>query len=601
MSQGAFRPYGSLLLSLGAGLVAAGLLLLVLMLRVLIGPFSVAAAFDEPLDSRLSIGLLEPDPRSALSDWERDHLVELWRELLPREAGVERLMALPEHGGVGPDVVVAVDLRWLDDEGAGTIERFVREGGALLCSGWIGVRAGEEWKAGERRMARLLGAPSVARNAREQSYFVAAGGRGPLVAALDPGLRMGMGARPDVPALPDPEAELYWSNWSLRPSADASGASRRRELGKGRMVWIAPTPESAQADFAGQEAIRTVVAHALDWAARRPRGELLAWPEGAAFAALLAMDTEAGFAHALGVAEVAGRHAQPITFLVLSSEARAHPEVMARIASAGEIGSHSDVHDGFRDLPLAVQRERLARSRRELEAFGVPALEGFRPPYESYDDTTRRALVEEGFRYLLGDLEADRMVPRVVSPDGPARRLVQVPRAVADDHELMIKHGISDPAQLRERLHADIERAARGGGLYYFSFHTQHFGTPDRLELLAWLADQVRARGAWRATAGELVRWWERRDSIRVRFERSGPHRLEVRLTYEGREPVSGVALRVHLNAPLGTAKVSGAKLFQAVPELRAERGQEQLDLRLPELSPGSSHAWTLDYTLASN
>ncbi len=598
------QPYGALLVTLGAALAALAALLLVLMLRVLIGPFSVGSALEGESIAPLRIGIWEPDSlvlRSGLHAPDRERLVRLWEEMLPAGGRLERLRALPARGGRGPDVVVPADLRWLDDSEAAALEAFVTDGGAVVTAGWMGVRANEDWAAGERRMARLLGVPGVARNPRESGYFVAAGRRGPLMAGLDPGRRAALGVRPELPGLDPRDAELYWCDWALRPSTEASGAALRRELGSGRLVWLAPTPDSTQADRTGREVLRAVVDNAIEWAARRPLGELLAWPDGARFAGLVAMDTEHGFENALGVAEVAGRHRLPITFLAVSSIALAHPEVTARLAKVGELGSHADVHEGFKDLSLSVQRGRLARSRRELESLGVPAPRGFRPPYESYDAVTRRALVETSFSYLLGDLEAESMAPRLFTPDGPTRTLVQLPRSAADDHELVVKRGESALTSMRAVMQGDLDRIARSGGLYFFSLHSQHFGTQDRRELIGWLADELRRRGAWRATAGELSDWWTRRAGVSVAFARLGPRRVEVRLTYHGRDPLARAAVRIHFNAPVRQVEVTSAKLFRQLPVLRFEPGADHADLRLPELTPDQSYAWSLDYALSSD
>jgi hypothetical protein len=209
--------------------------------------------------------------------------------------------------------------------------------------------------------------------------------------------------------------------------------------------------------------------------------------------------------------------------------------------------------------------------------------------------------VEEGFGYLLGDLDPESMAPRLLSPDGPGRSLVQVPRPVADDHELLIARGLSDPSRMREIMERDLERIERSGGLYYFSFHTQHFGTRDRLGLVAWLADALRERGAWCARAGELASWWRRRAAARVRFERAGPRRLQVLVSLLGPEPLERAVLRVYLNTPVRELSVTAAKLFQRGLVPLFQPGAERVDLRLPELEPGKSYAWSFDYALASD
>jgi hypothetical protein len=155
-------------------------------------------------------------------------------------------------------------------------------------------------------MADLLAAPGIVPRDRVASRALRAAGRGPLTAPLAPGQRVSLHAEPGVPALPDPEAELEWPGDGSRPT----GASRRLPLGRGRLVWIAAGPESADEEvadrlFVGGEMPQLVDA-AVAWAAREPYVEVLAWPEGAPIGALVERDPTAPELRPAALAEAAG-------------------------------------------------------------------------------------------------------------------------------------------------------------------------------------------------------------------------------------------------------------------------------------------------------
>jgi peptidoglycan/xylan/chitin deacetylase (PgdA/CDA1 family) len=572
--------YRALAASVGIGIGASAVLLLILMLRLLLGPFDVLAGDGAP--RALRVGLWEPASGASQPDWQRSARRERWRSLLPADAELEPAARLGELAHAS--AVAVADAALLTQAEVDELEAWIEAGGRALLAGWIA--SGAEPVAGSG-MRRLLGGERVFALAADHSLFVAAGMRGPLSSGLVPGERIDLGSAAPSPALERADAELFWSDWALRARTPGTGAALRRTLGRGRLAWLAFGPERAPQDAGEFAGLRRVYANALAWTAGEPAVELLTWPGGAPLAGLLAMDTEDRFANASPVAQRARADGFPVTFLVLTSLARQNAALLPELEAAGEIGIHGDVHDGFAGQTAALQRERLERSRAELESLGVTVVRGFRPPYESYDAQTLAALPGLGFAYMLGDATAQSMVPRVLGPE-----LVQVPRIPQDDHDLLIRRELRDPESLERHLLAEVDLSTRTSGLHYFSFHTQHFGDPARVAALAALAAELRARGAWLCTGSELAAWWQRRAQVELSAVRAGPQRVHLIATNRGAEAVRDLAVRLHPNSPIAEVRAAATALFRAAPEVR--RAGDHVDVLLPELAAGG----TLDYTL---
>jgi peptidoglycan/xylan/chitin deacetylase (PgdA/CDA1 family) len=567
--------------SLGVGIGASALLLLILMLRLLLGPFEVLA--EDGAARQLRVGLWEPASHEAESEWLRAARRERWRALLPPGAELNHAARL-DTLSAWASVVAVADAAALGDAESAELATWIEGGGSALLAGWVG-------KGGEA-MQRLLGVEQLHSLPADASLFVAAGARGPLSSGLLPGQRVDLGAAVPSPAIDAPAGEIFWSDWALRARAPGAGAALRARRGKGRLVWLGFGPERAPASAESLALLQRVYANALAWATGEPAVELLAWPGGAPLAGLLAMDTEDRFANALPVAQRARADGFPITFMVLTSLAPAHAALLPELGAAGEIGSHADVHDGLRDVPVAEQRRRIERSRAQLAALGVAELRGFRAPYESYDAETLRLLGQLGFEYLLGDAAVQGMAPRLVPIDGTAS-LVQVPRIPQDDHDLLIRRALHDPDEFRRALLGEVELSLRSGGLHYFSFHTQHFGERARVDALADLARELRARGAWLCTGGELARWWQQRAQVDLALRRSGPQRVQLSLTNRGLQPQRELAVRIHPNHEIAEARASATVVFRAEPVLR--RSAEYVDVLLPELPAGASREYAID------
>jgi peptidoglycan/xylan/chitin deacetylase (PgdA/CDA1 family) len=361
-------------------------------------------------------------------------------------------------------------------------------------------------------------------------------------------------------------------------------------------VWLAPSPEAAISDPGTRDHLSRVVAASVAWTRRAPYTELLAWPGAAPLAGLLVMDSEREFRSVGRVAAAAGLHDLPMTFMVLPEVADRHPKLLKAVAGLAEVGSHADAREGLAELPYPDQLRRLERSRDELQSLGAGPVRGFRPREGDYDATTERALATAGFSYMLGDRVAHSMVPRLVSPEGSSADLVEVPRTVADDHELVVRHRIERTADLAERMRAELDRVERRGGLYYLSTHARLFGSPERIELLARIGELLRQRRAWLASGGELAHWWRARDRCFVRAELVGSHRMRVQVTNRGDEALRDLALRIYMNVSTRSARLAGTTLFQSPPVLYHVPGSEYLEVVLPRLAPGRSYAYHLDF-----
>ena len=104
------------------------------------------------------------------------------------------------------------------------------------------------------------------------------------------------------------------------------------------------------------------------------------------------------------------RHGARGTFFVVGDVARAHPDLVRRIAAEGhEVACHSHAHLPLEGQDPARFREDLLRALDALRAAGADAVRGYRAPYFSLTEGTRWAypvLAELGFAYSSSVLPA---------------------------------------------------------------------------------------------------------------------------------------------------------------------------------------------------
>jgi hypothetical protein len=269
--------YRPLIWSLSFVLCALGVLLAIEMVASVIGPFRLGE-----LGSR--------DPRGRVALWlgaplRGDAAVPArWRGWLtgPTELRAASTLATLDPGEVG--AVLLSEPRTLGAEDVESLERYLAAGGGVVITGSLGVRDREGSWRGYDLMRKLLGGAEVAPVGKDGTHGLVAAHRGPLSAPLAPAQPIAVQAEDGLPGIADGDAEL---RWEATGGEEAPAAALRRSFGRGRLVWLAVGPERGAPGERGELPLAAVLESALAWVARRPTVEILPWPSGAAFAAVL--------------------------------------------------------------------------------------------------------------------------------------------------------------------------------------------------------------------------------------------------------------------------------------------------------------------------
>jgi hypothetical protein len=274
------RVYGPLTLTIGLGLLAMGIALSVQMIAAIVGPFDLVGATPSGASE---LGVWMPGSAGYDARAEARRRARSWRAALGGRVEVREAGSLEQLAAQGVSAIAVSDARALSAAELGALAEYVRSGGSAIVVGPVAVRGPDgEW-LGTGAMARLLGVARVVPLPRRASLGLEAARRGPLSAGLAPGQRLALDAEEGAPALDEPGAELRWVGDEAGP---VQGASLRRELGSGRLVWLGAGPDrsAAGATAPGGDFARLAAA-AFAWAAREPFAEVLPASGGGARAA----------------------------------------------------------------------------------------------------------------------------------------------------------------------------------------------------------------------------------------------------------------------------------------------------------------------------
>ena len=158
-----------------------------------------------------------------------------------------------------------------------------------------------------------------------------------------------------------------------------------------------------------------------------------------------------------------------------------------------------------------------------------------------------------GLAYYLSGTTSESVYPSLLAVErrwGPLhqqRHMVRFHRTIDDDLGLS-PLGIMglEPQWILRRALSDFEIIRELGGLYVFAYHTQGFGTPEYVRMVADLSEELRRRGSWIATGREMADWWKMRHEIAVSMTEPSPGTIQVSVISHAREQLNEVALSVY-------------------------------------------------------
>lgn len=219
------------------------------------------------------------------------------------------------------------------------------------------------------------------------------------------------------------------------------------------------------------------------------------------------------------------------------------PQLGNILASGSEVALHGinawlDAAEGRNEM------------RRVSEVTGSSQM-GVRMHWLFFSERSASILDESGFSYdsTLGYNETVGYRAGTTQAFKPldAASLIELPLHIMDTALFYPRYLALSPSAARELVYRLIENAVQVGGVLTINWHDRSIA-PERLwdDFYVQLLDQLRARGAWFATATEAVKWFKKRRSAVFRMSRSEDGTARVTATVDAREQLPGLRLRVY-------------------------------------------------------
>lgn len=548
---------------------------------------------DRRLPARLRVAIVRDDAAAGYYDaaGSLDAIVARWRAELVAVGAEARVVRSSQLRGLTTDVLVVPSSPCLTVETREALELAGQRRQGLIVSGMAGVYDAGCRMIGYGLVIGLTGASRAEVLRDRPMVYVSIPGDGPLSADIPPGARLNISPGSQV-ALRAPTRDAFYSDYTLGPQPAGGepyfdAAVVRATYRGARVVYVGFELTDAVRSEWNRGVMRLLVRNAAAWAGNLPMASPRSWPGGHAAAAVLAQDVEQGFENATQALDSLSAAGIRSTYFVMSDLALRNRRLTRRMASAGEIGTHSENHTLLGGTPFARQLQRLRNTQKDLTDLLEIPVRGLRPPEEQFDEATMAAWLGAGGTYLLGANDARCASPELLRVGGDT--LLLVPRVFNDDFVATGPRHRRAPALVGSLLQAEFAKARSLGGLYVLSYHSQLLARADYVPTLTSIARAIAADSTvWLATADEVADWWLARSTLGLRVIRRSADRLEVVVRNPSRRVVERAGIQLTL--PRGRRILAAG-----VPFTSAGDGVARLAVRF---LPGAS-SLTIPVTLA--
>jgi hypothetical protein len=151
-----------------------------------------------------------------------------------------------------------------------------------------------------------------------------------------------------------------------------------------------------------------------------------------------------------------------------------------------------------------------------------------------------------------------------------AKRMLELPLHAMDTALFYLSYLGLSPRKASDRLRQMADNAVRFGGTLTINWHDRSLAA-ERLwgECYRGLIQDVKNRGAWFATAGQAVSWFQKRRFARFEADSAQRGSVRVKVAIEGGDGLPGLRLRIHKAQKRSgmVAQCSGAYADVAVEE----------------------------------
>ena len=552
------------------------------------------------------------------SSWLEDN-VETWKKFLDNielEYNIINDETIEKNLHNDYELIILPGSKSLSDREIVNIKKFLIDGGSIFAtSGTASYSDAGKWR-GWDFFSEVFGvkySKEIGNEDRTRIHTLRGGL--PITANIPTGfpLRVATWDRPLAVEVLDPRTTQvsFWYNYRLEDGLVREGIKKSAGIaygtyGKGRFVWMGFEINSiigSQDDYIFFDKFFN---NSINWLSFGPIAYIRDWPAGVDAAAVILPSLTKYAANITNLLPVLEKEKLQATFLVNLSQSTNYKNLVKQVSRYGEIvplvdvGYMNSVEDKFNKLDdYKNQLQNLKAAKNWIEIITNKPVQGILPLYGLYDNNTINAVIESGYSYILTDSLTDRSVPKTLIRG--ENRIVSLTKTARDDYEIIRDFGLTSTEFQFYSYQEDLDRILFEGGLYLFKMHTEFQCKPENIHVIQNVIKDLKQKKFWITTAGEIQKWYEKKEYVEIRTKKSGKTRVTVTVTNPGKEIIDDLVLDIDLNDNAEKISIDTEIIGTKLAKFKHVVKSRFLNLQIDDLEPGESRTYYIDYDKVSS
>jgi hypothetical protein len=398
----------------------------------------------------------------------------------------------------------------------------------------------------------------------------------------------------------------FWYNYRLEEGLVREGVKNSAGIvygtyGKGRFIWLGFKINSILGIQEDYVFFDRMFNNSINWLTYEPIAYLREWPNGFDAAAVIAPTLAAEPENIYNILPYLFNEKIPATFVVKPELANQHPHLLKKLSEYGEIaalinlGYTNTMNDKYNILNnYEEQLSKLKKVKSDLEKVAELQLSGIYPYYGLFDENTIKASIDADFKYVLTDSLTDRSVPKTIKRG--EHRLTSIPKTTRDDYEIIRDFGLTQNEFQFYSYQEDLDRVRFEGGLYLFKLHSDFQCAIENISVVQDIIQELKNKNFWITTAGEVQKWYDKREYIELRSVRRGETRVAITITNPGNELIDDLVIDVDLNDKAKNISIETEIIGTKQASYIIAENARVIYMHIDDLRPRESRTYYIDY-----
>jgi len=432
----------------------------------------------------------------------------------------------------------------------------------------------------------------------------------PITANIPTGypLRVATWDRPIAAEVMEPRTTQvsFWYNYKVdsglvRENIRKSAGIASGTYGKGRFVWMGFEINSivgAQDDYVYFDKLFN---NSIKWLTYKPIAFAKDWPAGYDAAAMIAPVVNKDQYNIQNLLSVLKVKKVKATFFINSDIAKSNKELIrslsryGEIASLVDIGYLSSINDTINSLnDYDTQVQKLNNAKAVLKGITGEKVVGTIPYHGLFDQNTLRALINDGYNYVLTDSLTDRSVPKNIIIGG--KRITTMTKTARDDYEVIRDFGLTQPEFQYYTYQEDVDRILFEGGMYVFKMHTEYQCDTSNIKVVGKVINELKKKNFWIATGDDIQKWYAEKSNVQIRTDQRGPKRIALTISNPGTFTVNNLVIQLEINAPASNIVLSTEIIGTKKATFDYDKISKVVYVYINDMKPNESRTYYLDY-----